>query len=111
LDLISPADAVVVRGGGYDVRPFVAADLYKKGLAHKVLVSQVEGDGPTKIRTLPNGELNVKLVRKLGVPDSAIEIFGKGSKNTWDEAVALRDWTKQHPTSALIIPTEVFFAR
>ena len=41
-DPITSADAVVVLGGGADVRPFVAADLYAKGLVHKVLVSQVK---------------------------------------------------------------------
>jgi uncharacterized SAM-binding protein YcdF (DUF218 family) len=108
-DPITRADAVVVLGGGYDVRPVVAADLYAKGFVHKVLVSQ---DGRAKIGTLTGDtELNVKILRKLGVPDRAIEFFGKGSKNTWDEAIALKNWTKQHPTSALIIPAEVFFAR
>ena len=111
-DPITPADAVVVLGGGADVRPFVAADLYAKGLVHKVLVSQVEDAPSAKIGVvLSHDELNLRILRKLGVPDSAIELFGNGSRNTWDEAVALRGWTKQHTTSALIIPTEVFFAR
>ena len=48
-DPITPADAVVVLGGGADVRPFVAADLYAKGLVHKVLVSQVEDTPSAKI--------------------------------------------------------------
>jgi uncharacterized SAM-binding protein YcdF (DUF218 family) len=108
-DPITPADAVVVLGGGYDVRPVVAADLYAKGLVHQVLISQVEDDGPTK--TNNDTELNVKILRKLGVPDSAIGFFGKGSKNAWEEAVALKGWTKLHPTSVLIVPVEVFFAR
>jgi hypothetical protein len=37
-DPIAPADAVVVLGGGADVRPFIAADLYAKGLVQKILV-------------------------------------------------------------------------
>ena len=41
-DPITPADAVVVLGGGADVRPFIAADLYAKGLVQKILVSRVE---------------------------------------------------------------------
>ena len=98
-DPITPADAVVVLGGGADIRPFVAGDLYAKGLVHKVLLSQTDT------------ELNLSILRKLGVPDSAIELFGKGSKKTWDEVVALRDWTKMHATSVLIVPAEVFFAR
>ena len=111
-DPITPADAAVVLGGGADMRPFVAADLYSKGLVHKVLVSRVEDTPSAKIGVvLSHNELNVRILRKLGVPDSAIELFGNGSRNTWDEAVALRGWTKQHATSALIIPAEVFFAR
>jgi hypothetical protein len=40
-DPVTRADAVAVLGGGREYRPFVAADLYKKGLASKVLVSRV----------------------------------------------------------------------
>ena len=40
-DPVTHADAVAVLGGGLDVRPFAAAELYKKGLVTKVLVSQV----------------------------------------------------------------------
>jgi uncharacterized SAM-binding protein YcdF (DUF218 family) len=111
-DPITPADAVVVLRGGYDVRPVVAADLYKKGLVRKVLISHAEDGSSAKIGILPNhADIDLTVLRKMGVPDGAIEFFGKGSKNTWGEAVALRRWTKQHPTSALIIPAEVFFAR
>src|SRR6476646_2925014 len=111
-DPIMPADAVVVLGGGADVRPYVAADLYAKGLVHTILVSQVEDTPPSRLGVaLNHTEFNVRILRKLGVPDSAIELFGHGSQNTWEESLALRDWTKQHGISALIIPTEVFFAR
>jgi hypothetical protein len=40
-DDIHPADAVVVLGGGLDTRPFAAADDYRNGLAHKILISNV----------------------------------------------------------------------
>ena len=46
-DPITRADAAVVLGGGADLRPFVAADLYAKGLVHKILVSQVQ-DGAVR---------------------------------------------------------------
>ncbi len=39
-DPITPADAVVVLGGGVDVRPFAAADLYEKGVINRILVSR-----------------------------------------------------------------------
>jgi uncharacterized SAM-binding protein YcdF (DUF218 family) len=111
-DPITRADAAVVLGGGADIRPFVAADLYAKGLVHKILVSQVEDSPPSKLGVVLNHtEFNVRILRRVGVPDSAIELFGHGSQNTWEEALAIREWTKQHPVSALIVPTEVFFAR
>lgn len=111
-DPITPADAVVVLGGGLNVRPFVAADLYAKGLVHKIVVSQIK-DGPSvSIATFQGQtELNLMVLRKLGVPDDAIELFGNGNENTRDEAVALKDWTERHAASAFIIPAEVFFAR
>jgi len=111
-DPITHADAAVVLGGGADLRPFVAADLYAKGLVRKILVSQVQETPSLKLGAeLNHTEFNVRILRKLGVPDSAIELFGQGSENTWQEALYLREWTKQHAVSALIVPTEVFFAR
>jgi hypothetical protein len=42
-DPATRGDAAVVLGGGLEYRPFVAADLYKKGLVSKVLVSRAPG--------------------------------------------------------------------
>jgi uncharacterized SAM-binding protein YcdF (DUF218 family) len=111
-DPITPADAVVVLGGGIDVRPFVAADLYAKGLVKKVLLSQVE-DGPSiGIGALTrHTEDNRKVLLRLGVPEAAIETFGNANKNTREEAVALKDWAERNRPSVLIIPTDVFAAR
>ena len=51
-DEITPADAVVVLGGGIEVRPVVAADLYARGLVHKILVSQVEDERSVSVETV-----------------------------------------------------------
>jgi hypothetical protein len=111
-DPITPADAVVVLGGGADMRPFVAADLYARGVVHKILLSRQADETSDSIGAIQSPtELNLKVLRKLGVPDDAIELFGNENKNTRDEAVAIKRWTEQHATSALIIPVEVFFAR
>jgi uncharacterized SAM-binding protein YcdF (DUF218 family) len=111
-DPITSADAAVVLGGGENMRPFIAADLYSKGLVHKILVSQVEGGRQVSIGAIPSDtEINVSILRKLGVPNEAIQLFGSDNHNTWDEANALKNWTKQHGDSVFIIPTEPFFAR
>jgi hypothetical protein len=111
-DPLNQADAVVVLGGDSRTRPREAADLYRKGLASKVLVSRTgrlresaTGIGPS------NCELNRATLLELGVPASAIEAFGKANTNTREEAVALREWTERNAASVFIIPTEIFMAR
>ncbi len=111
-DPITPADAAVVLGGGIVLRPFVAAQLYAKGLVQKILISQVKDPPPVEIGALTSDTEDIqKVLLKLGVPDSAIEKFGQNNRNTREEAVALRSWADRNRVSALIIPTEIFPAR
>ena len=112
-DPVSHADVVAVLGGDVEGRPFVAAELYKKGLVSKVLVSQVQKTSPIEISTIIPGhsELNRMVLLKLGVPEAAIGMFGEANRNTNDEAVALRDWANRHGASRIVIPTEIFAAR
>jgi uncharacterized SAM-binding protein YcdF (DUF218 family) len=111
-DAPTHADVAVVLGGGLDVRPFAAAELYKKGFVNKVLVSQVDEDRVSLIGVAPgHTETNRLVLLKLGVPANVIELFGNANKNTWAEAVALRAWADQNNASIFIIPTEIFSAR
>jgi len=111
-DPVTHSDAVAVLGGDLEVRPFVAAEFYEKGLVAKVLVSQVPEKRSSTIGAIPgHTELNRRLLLNLGVPDAAIGTFGHANRNTKDEAVALRDWADRHGVSRIIIPTEVFAAR
>ena len=111
-DPITPADAVVVLGGGIDLRPFVAADLYKKGLVTKILLSEVEEGKAASIGAVfGHTESNRRVLLKLGVPEAAIESFGTANKNTFEEVSALKLWTDHNTVSVLIIPTEIFSAR
>jgi len=111
-DPITPADGIVVLGGGEDWRPFIAADLYKRGLAPKILVSRTKSRPAAQIGAIPGSiEINLAVLRKLGVPDDAVELFGEDNKSTLDEAIALKSWTRQHVVSKFIIPSEPFFGR
>ena len=111
-DEVTRADAVVVLGGQINQRPFVAADLYRKGLVNKVLVSNNEEGQAAAIGAVRGDvEANRRVLLKLGVPESAIETFGRMNKNTRDEAIALREWVDRHGATTIIIPTEVFAAR
>jgi uncharacterized SAM-binding protein YcdF (DUF218 family) len=111
-DPITQADAAVVLGGGIDVRPFTAAELYRKGLVKKVLVSDVEDDRAAAIGAVSgHTEANRRVLLSLGVPAADIESFGASNKNTHDEALALREWAGRHTAKVFIVPTEIFAAR
>jgi uncharacterized SAM-binding protein YcdF (DUF218 family) len=109
-DPTTRADAIVVLGGGLEIRPFIAAELWRRGLAGKILISQGSEERAASIAGVSsNGELNRLL--NLGVPAGAIEKFGIASTNTRDEAVALREWAERNAASVFIIPSEIFSAR
>jgi uncharacterized SAM-binding protein YcdF (DUF218 family) len=110
-DPVSRADAIVVLWGGLATRPFVAAELWQRGLADKILISQAP-EGAVSMGAMPsNTELNREILLKLGIPAGVIETLGTANKNTREEAVALREWAERNAASVFIIPTEIFPAR
>jgi uncharacterized SAM-binding protein YcdF (DUF218 family) len=109
-DKITHADAVVVLGGGYDVRPVVAAKLYRDGIVPKVLLSRAT-EIVVNEKQATAEQIDVRVLLQLGVPHNAIEFFGQGSTSTHDEALTLKEWATRHQVSRLIVPAEVFFAR
>lgn len=111
-DSVTRADAIVVLGGNFQLRPPVAADLYRRGLADRIFVSQTihMQQGPVTVSPT-DAELNRAALLKLGVPPGAIETFGTANTNTRDEAVALKQWAERNSASAFIIPSEIFSAR
>ena len=95
-DPLGPADAVAVFGGGVADRPFAAAQYYRQLWVTKILVDEPDDKA---------------VLLKLGVPESAIQIFGHALGNTHQEALALRAWAKQHNLHSIIVPTESFSTR
>jgi len=111
-DPLDRADAIVVLGGRIDVRPFAAADLYRRGLAPRVLISNLPRDLLQTMQLWPGQtELTRRLLLKLGVPAEAIVEFGDGVSSTYEEARAILDWTKSSGARAVIIPTDPFPTR
>lgn len=111
-DPLAPADAVAVLGGGVDDRPFAAAAYYRAGLVTKILVSDDWMGKAATLGAVPSDtQANLAVLRKLGIPESAIDTFGEGARNTHDEALALDAWAKAHNAHRLIVPSEIFSAR
>jgi uncharacterized SAM-binding protein YcdF (DUF218 family) len=111
-DEVTPADAVAVLGGGLATRPFAAAQYYQQGLIKKILLSNVRLE---KWQTLggldSHADMNRAVLLKLGVPETAIETFGTALSNTYEEAIALREWATRNHARSIIVPTEVFSSR
>ena len=111
-DELAHADAIVVLGGDIDVRPFAAAALYKQGYAAKILLSNIQSGKAERLGLIPsNTELNRDVLRKLGVPETAIVIIGENNSSTQQEAAAVREWAVQSQAKRIIVPTELFAAR
>ena len=111
-DPLVQTDAVAIFGGGLGVRPFAAADYYKEGLTKKILVSDVRLDTAKMLGVLPSDvALTRSVLIKLGVPETAIEVFGNGLSNTYQEAVALREWAVRTQARSVVVPTQAFSSR
>jgi len=110
-DELTHADAIAVLGGSIDVRPFAAADLYKRGLASTILVANVQMSRAEELGIPSHTELNREVLLKLGIPAMAIVGFGDNVSSTLDEAEAIREWALASKSKRVIVPTEIFAAR
>jgi DUF218 domain len=98
-----------VLGGDIDVRAFAAAALYKRGLAGKILVANVRMNRAERLNLIPSHtELNREVLRKLGIPTTAIFTFGESVSSTKEDAEALGQWARQSQAKRIIVPTELF---
>lgn len=111
-DPLTQADAIAVLGGGLYFRPSFAAELYKKGLAGKILVANVRPSPLEKLGVQrPQAEAARLILRKLDVPADAIIGFGTDVSNTFDESRALAEWAKSTGARTIIVPAELFSTR
>src|SRR5579872_4124254 len=85
-----PSDAIVVLGGGFETRPEAAADLYKRGLAKRILVTNPD-EGESAIGPTVQDQTFAKL-QKLGVPTTSIINLKNAAPNTYKEARSVLVW-------------------
>lgn len=111
-DQPAPADAVAVFGGGLEYRPFAAAEYYRRGLVPKVLLSNIGTSPAERLGIFKSQvEAETEILQKLGVPATAIEIFGSNLIDTFAEAKALHVWALHAGARRIMVPTDVFAAR
>jgi len=108
----TPADAIVVLGGGLESRPFAAAKLFHAGLAPRVLLMNVRTGPATELGILPaEAELTRKVLVAQGVGETNLVTLGNGVASSYDEALAVRDWVRQTGARRLLIVTDLFHTR
>jgi uncharacterized SAM-binding protein YcdF (DUF218 family) len=110
-DTLEKADYIVPLAGDWH-RYIKAAELYKAGLAPKILLSNSRVGKPNRLtklreemgipRTDPR-EFRARLLAHLGVPGNAIDAFGEGHISTVEEAEALRGFLKGKPARFILV--------
>lgn len=112
-DTLQPADAIVVLSGNSLWRAKGAARLFAQHYAPRIIVM---GGDPNEMFELLTGEhvydaeLTGRVLNRLGVPRDAL-VLVNGMKSTHDEANALQDYVRQHPTRVLILVTSHLHSR
>ncbi|MFN0110559.1 MAG: YdcF family protein [Blastocatellia bacterium] len=111
-DSPTPADAIVILGGGVELRSLKAAELYHAGFAKQILVMQPE---LTELNTLglvvDQAALTIELLKLKNVPDSGIVLLDTEVTSTFEEAEALAAWAKNNKARSLLTTTDLFHTR
>lgn len=112
------ADYIVPLAGDWE-RLIKAAELYKQGLAPKILLSNEQIRPPSRSQEIaakigypPIDPLKyrLQLLKHFEVPDPAIESFGHGHISTVEEAEALKQFLG-NPRGSIILVTSPYQAR
>src|SRR5437762_12722014 len=96
------ADAIVILAGSVPDRALAAADLYRAGLAPRVVVTRERaGTGQAAlhargVRLPEEAELSVMVLRGLEVPSQAIVVHRRRAVSTESEARTIARWACAH---------------
>lgn len=111
-DDMEKADVIVVLGGGDPQRAVVGAQLFKDGIAQKVVTTGAVK--PDYADALCGGEsfaeLGAKLVSINGVPPRHIEIL-TGGESTFEEALYVKNYMNENGYKKAIVVTSIYHTR
>ena len=116
-DPAEPADAIVVLAGSYPDRILEAVELYKQGLAPRIIICREPEIGAFRRVTelgldIPRpSDINRMIAEQLGVPASAIEVLERGGDSTYTEAQMLLDEILRRRYRAILLVTSKYHTR
>lgn len=113
---LEKADAIWVLGGSstYIERDQKAAELYKQGVAPKIIVVNdgvMSGWNQNEQRNIPIEELSKRELIAQGVPISAIEVLPKLVDSTKDEADLLVETAQTRQLKSVLLVTSAYHSR
>lgn len=109
-----PADLLYVLGGDLDSRPFLAAELYRRGIAPRIALPREERGRAVQLGLYPDHtEVVRQILRREGVPDSAIVVLEQpgGSTSTAEDARLLREYVVSHRIRRVTVITHRWHTR
>ncbi len=112
-DALRSADLIAVFAGTYEDRAAHAAQLYRQGLAPRVLVT---GELTSKVielfynRRVTGAELSAKVLIDAGVPKKAVIVIPKGT-STYEEGEAIKQFMEAHGYRSVIAVSSPYHMR
>jgi uncharacterized SAM-binding protein YcdF (DUF218 family) len=116
-DPLQHADAIFVFAGTRVERPMEAYDLYHAGYAPRVVVTRAVEEQATTlalqkgVHIVTDVEVNIDLLRALGVPQAALIVPDRVHDNTAMEAQTLRDLAVRYHWHRVILVTSKYHLR
>jgi len=106
------SDYIVVLGGDPNSRPFLAADLYKKGFAPRILIFQSKTDRLIESgMAMSEDQVYRKVMEAEGVPSEAIERLPGIDDSTEDESRSVSRLLASRPATRIIVVTSAEHTR
>lgn len=103
----TPADAIVVLGGGARVRLDHGFELYRRGLASRIVITSSLS---SRLLATHGTRNSYEELRRLGAPADAITWL-RWPRNTFEEALAVRKLAEAQGYGCLLVVTEAFHSR
>lgn len=105
VDNPAPSDVIVMLLGGTPHRAEKAAQLYKSGIAPKIILCR---ERPDPVFQQDASVLIKDYLARLGVPSQAVEILPVEVTSTKDEAERVLAYLNQHPARRITVVTTAF---
>ncbi len=109
--LTAPVDVVFVLGGGFESRPFVAAEIFRGGYATQILISRPARHSMDFLGGRSEAEVTRQILERLEVPAASIVELPRPVDSTVAEVAALREYLEDARPGKVAVVTSDYHTR